>query len=48
MRLKDKVILVTASTRGIGLAIVKNAQKKGLRFIWPPGIWNERRKSQVP
>ena len=23
MRLKDKVILVTASTRGIGLAIVK-------------------------
>ena len=29
MRLKDKVILVTASTRGIGLAIVKKAAQEG-------------------
>ena len=31
MRLKDKVILVTASTRGIGLSIVKNCAKEGAR-----------------
>ena len=29
MRLKDKVILVTASTRGIGLAIVKKCAQEG-------------------
>ena len=29
MRLKDKVVLVTASTRGIGLAIVKACVKEG-------------------
>ena len=29
MRLKDKVILVTASTRGIGLAIVKKCAAEG-------------------
>ena len=29
MRLRDKVILVTASTRGIGLAIVKTCTKEG-------------------
>lgn len=29
MRLKDKVVLVTASTRGIGLAIVKKCAKEG-------------------
>ena len=29
MRLKDKVILVTASTRGIGLAIVKKCSNEG-------------------
>ena len=29
MRLKDKVILVTASTRGIGLAIVKACAAEG-------------------
>ena len=29
MKLKDKVILVTASTRGIGLAIVKKCVKEG-------------------
>lgn len=29
MRLKDKVVLVTASTRGIGLAIVKACAKEG-------------------
>ena len=29
MRLKDKVILVIASTRGIGLAIVKACARKG-------------------
>ena len=29
MRLKDKVILVTASTRGIGLAIVKKCAREG-------------------
>ena len=29
MRLKDKVILVTASTRGIGLATVKACAKEG-------------------
>lgn len=29
MRLKDKVILVTASTRGIGLAIVKKCAEEG-------------------
>ena len=39
MRLQDKVILVTASTRGIGLAIAKNAPRKALKFIWPPGIY---------
>ena len=31
MRLKDKVILVTASTRGIGLAIVKECAQEGTR-----------------
>ena len=31
MRLKDKVILVTASTRGIGLAVVKKCSKEGAR-----------------
>ena len=31
MRLKDKVILVTASTRGIGLAIVKKCSQEGAR-----------------
>ena len=31
MRLKDKVILVTASTRGIGLAIVKECAQEGAR-----------------
>ena len=29
MRLKDKVVLVTASTRGIGLACVKKCAKEG-------------------
>ena len=29
MRLKDKVILITASTRGIGLACVKACAKEG-------------------
>ena len=29
MRLKDKVILITASTRGIGLACVKACVKEG-------------------
>ena len=31
MQLKDKVILVTASTRGIGLAIVKKCAVEGAR-----------------
>ena len=31
MRLKDKVILVTASTRGIGLAIVKKCASEGAK-----------------
>jgi NAD(P)-dependent dehydrogenase (short-subunit alcohol dehydrogenase family) len=31
MRLKDKVILVTASTRGIGLAVVKKCAEEGAR-----------------
>ena len=31
MRLKEKVILVTASTRGIGLAIVKKCAKEGAK-----------------
>ena len=31
MRLNDKVVLVTASTRGIGLAIVKKCAKEGAR-----------------
>ena len=31
MRLKDKVVLVTASTRGIGLAIVKKCAGEGAR-----------------
>lgn len=31
MRLQDKVILVTASTRGIGLAIVKQCAEEGAR-----------------
>ena len=31
MRLKDKVILVTASTRGIGLAIVEKCAVEGAR-----------------
>ena len=31
MRLKNKVVLVTASTRGIGLAIVKSCAKEGAR-----------------
>ena len=32
MRLQDKVILVTASTRGIGLAIVKKCAEEGARM----------------
>ena len=31
MRLKDKVILITASTRGIGLAIVKKSVSEGAK-----------------
>ena len=31
MRLKDKVVLITASTRGIGLACVKKCVKEGAR-----------------
>jgi NAD(P)-dependent dehydrogenase (short-subunit alcohol dehydrogenase family) len=31
MRLQDKVILVTASTRGIGLAIVKKCAQEGAK-----------------
>ena len=31
MRLNDKVILVTASTRGIGLAIVRKCAEEGAR-----------------
>ena len=31
MRLKDKVILITASTRGIGLAIVKKCAEEGAK-----------------
>ena len=31
MRLKDKIVLVTASTRGIGLAIVKKCAQEGAR-----------------
>jgi NAD(P)-dependent dehydrogenase (short-subunit alcohol dehydrogenase family) len=31
MRLKDKVVLVTASTRGIGLAIVKKCAEEGAK-----------------
>ena len=31
MRLQDKVILVTASTRGIGLAVVKKCAQEGAR-----------------
>lgn len=31
MRLQDKVILVTASTRGIGLAIVKKCAEEGAK-----------------
>ena len=30
MRFKDKVILVTASTRGIGLAVVKKCTEEGV------------------
>ena len=31
MRLKDKVVLITASTRGIGLACVKKCAKEGAK-----------------
>ena len=31
MRLQDKVVLVTASTRGIGLAIVKKCAQEGAK-----------------
>ena len=31
MRLKDKIVLITASTRGIGLACVKECAKEGAR-----------------
>ena len=31
MRLDDKVVLVTASTQGIGLAIVKKCAEEGAR-----------------
>ena len=31
MRLQNKVVLVTASTRGIGLAIVKKCAEEGAR-----------------
>ena len=31
MRLKDKVVLITASTRGIGLACIKKCAKEGAR-----------------
>lgn len=46
MRLKDKVILVTASTRGIGLAIVKACAKEGAKVYM--GARNlERAKAQA-
>ena len=31
MKFKDKVILITASTRGIGLAITKSFAKEGAK-----------------
>ncbi len=45
MRLKDKVVLVTASTRGIGLAIVKACAKP--RFIWRLEIWKRPGRRQI-
>lgn len=38
--LKNKVALVTASTRGIGLAIVKISLKKEQLYIWLPVVLN--------
>ena len=44
MRLKDKVILVTASTRGIGLAIVKKCAAEGARVYMAARDLNRARE----
>ena len=44
MRLKDKVILVTASTRGIGLAIVQKCAAEGARVYMAARDLNRARE----
>lgn len=44
MRLQDKVILVTASTRGIGLAIVKKCAEEGAKVYMAARDLNRNRK----
>ena len=38
MRLKNKVILIIASTRGIALPVSKLVPKRGPFAIWQPAI----------
>ena len=45
MRLKDKVILVTASTRGIGLAIVKKCAIEGVWVYMV--VWDMERAKEI-
>ena len=44
MRLKDKVILITASTRGIGLACVKACVKEGATVYMAARNWERAQK----
>ena len=45
MRLKGKVVLITASTRGIGLACaVRCAKMKERLSIWQREIWSVQRR----
>ena len=46
MRLKDKVVLVTASTRGIGLAIVKKCAEEGAKVYMAARDMEQAQKNQ--
>ena len=47
MRLKEKVVLITASTRGIGLACVKACARKVQLSIWPHAASSGHRQPRI-